>query len=116
MAYISKISKFVSNRALLQCEKMILVKNYQQNHNLAFQTNEAKSTTYENAFKDILMLYNQSREQPDKMNSFGKILVVRELLKRMNVTDDDLKKMNIIHVTGKDLVKQFVTFITLRFR
>ena len=104
MAYISKISKVFSNRVLLQCEKKLLVKNFhQKNNNFAVQSNERKSRTYENAFKDICKLFNQKHQHPTKINSFGKIVVVRELLKIINVTDDDVKKMNIIHVTGKDV-------------
>jgi len=79
----------------------MLVKNFhEQIHNLACQSNETKSRTYENTFQDILTMYWKQREQPNKMNSFGKILAMRELLRRINVTDEDMNKMNIIHVTG----------------
>ena len=116
MAYILKISKTFSNQALFQNKTKTFVKIcYEQNHNLADKSNETNSRTYENAFKDILMMSNRNREQPNRMVSFEKILVMKKLLKQINVTDDDMKKMNIVHVTGKDLLKLFDAFLTLRF-
>ena len=114
MAYISKCCKFFSRRALLQNKTKMLVKNFhEQIHNLACQSNETKSRTYENTFQDILTMYWKQREQPNKMNSFGKILAMRELLRRINVTDEDMNKMNIIHVTGELLFKRIAALLLL---